>query len=223
MSQETKNEMSRPKYFTPNEVSVHNTMKDLWVSFLGKVYDLTPLCQKHGGDVLLKPIVAAGGKDISHWFDKKTKDIRACVDPETNCVFPHIPMGRFIHIPPRCPRTDWANDFGRPWWKDESYCIGLLSNKTRKIRIINTLTSQEQVLEVCSEEIMSEILQRYLVYNAHAASYTWKYNGNNLHMKKTLQANKVLDESEEFYTLSMDEDQFLPALHLYFNDDLTEL
>jgi len=42
-------------------------------------------------------------------------------------------------------------------------------------------------------------------------------------MKKTLQANKVLDESEEFYTLSMDEDQFLPALHLYFNDDLTEL
>ena len=70
---------------------------------------------------------------------------------------------------------------------------------------------------------MSEILQRYLVYNAHAASYTWKYNGNNLHMKKTLQANKVLDESEEFYTLSMDEDQFLPALHLYFNDDLTEL
>ena len=57
-------------------------------------------------------------------------------------------MGRFIHIPPRCPSTDWANDFGRPWWKDDSYCIGLLSNKTRKIRIINTLTSQEQILEV---------------------------------------------------------------------------
>ena len=57
-------------------------------------------------------------------------------------------MGRFIHIPPRCPRTDWANDFGRPWWKDDSYCIGLLSQKTRKIRIINTLTSQEQTLEV---------------------------------------------------------------------------
>lgn len=41
--------MARPKYYTPNEVSVHNTLKDLWVSFLGKVYDLTPLCQKHGG------------------------------------------------------------------------------------------------------------------------------------------------------------------------------
>ena len=40
---------SRPKYFTPNEVSVHNTLKDLWVSFLGKVYDLTPLCDKYSG------------------------------------------------------------------------------------------------------------------------------------------------------------------------------
>lgn len=39
----------RPKYFTPNEVSIHNTLKDLWVSFLGKVYDLTTLCEKHAG------------------------------------------------------------------------------------------------------------------------------------------------------------------------------
>ena len=77
--------------------------------------------------------------------------------------------------------------------------------------------------QVCSEEILSEILQRYLVYNKHAASYTWKYNGNNLDMNKTLEANDVIDESEEFYQLSMDEDQFLPALHLYFNDDLTEM
>ena len=39
----------RPKYYTPNEVSVHNTLKDIWVSFLGKVYDLTRLCEKHRG------------------------------------------------------------------------------------------------------------------------------------------------------------------------------
>ena len=39
----------RPKYYTPNEVSIHNTLKDLWVSFLGKVYDLTPLCEKNAG------------------------------------------------------------------------------------------------------------------------------------------------------------------------------
>ena len=69
---------------------------------------------------------------------------------------------------------------------------------------------------------MGEIQDRYFHYNAHAASYTWKYNGENLHMDKTLEENKVKDESEEFYKLGIDEDQFLPAIHLYFNDDLTE-
>jgi len=39
----------RSKYYTPNEVNIHNTLKDLWVSFLGKVYDLTPMCEKHAG------------------------------------------------------------------------------------------------------------------------------------------------------------------------------
>ena len=27
------------------------------------------------GDILLKPIVANAGKDISHWFDPDTKDV----------------------------------------------------------------------------------------------------------------------------------------------------
>lgn len=27
------------------------------------------------GDILLKPIVSAGGTDISHWFNTKTKDV----------------------------------------------------------------------------------------------------------------------------------------------------
>lgn len=27
---------------------------------------------------------------------------------------------------------------------------------------------------------MTEILDRYLPYNAHAASYTWKFNGINI-------------------------------------------
>ena len=41
-------------------------------------------------------------------------------------------------------------------------------------------------------------------------------------MTKTLQQNGISDESEAFYELNMDEDEFLPAIHLYFNDDLTE-
>ena len=84
--------MSRARYYTPSEVAAHNTSSDCWVSFLGKVYNLTPLCEEHSGiivntahyrdhssrsvgSVLLKPIVTHAGKDISHWFDPKTKDV----------------------------------------------------------------------------------------------------------------------------------------------------
>ena len=69
---------------------------------------------------------------------------------------------------------------------------------------------------------MNEILTRYVTYNNHAASYTWKYAGKNLDMDKTLQDNGIEDEDEEFYNLGMNEDQYLQAIHLYFNDDLTE-
>ena len=40
----------RPIFYTPNEVAIHNTIEDLWVSFLGKVYNLTPLCEKYKGE-----------------------------------------------------------------------------------------------------------------------------------------------------------------------------
>ncbi len=69
---------------------------------------------------------------------------------------------------------------------------------------------------------MSEILERYLNYNEHAASYTWKYNGTNLDMEKTLEENGIEDEDAEFDELGMFDDSCLSAIHLYFNDDLTE-
>lgn len=214
--------MTLQKYYTPGEVAIHNTIDDLWLSYLGKVYDLTELCQQYKGNVLLKPIIAAAGTDISHWFNPKTRDIRTHVDPLTGCTMPYTPHGRFIHIPPPCPSSDWCNDFGRPWWRDDSMAIGVLTTKTRVIIIINTLTSQEQEVEVCNEESINEILQRYLRYNEHAASYTWKYNNEVLDMEKSLQDNGIHDDDEEFYELSMTDNSFRQAVHLYFNDDLTE-
>nr|KAG5704715.1 hypothetical protein BaRGS_005171 [Batillaria attramentaria] len=69
---------------------------------------------------------------------------------------------------------------------------------------------------------MTEILDRYLRYNKHAASYTWKYDKRNLEMNKTLEQNGIHDDDEDFYELSMNDNSFLQAVHLYFNDDLTE-
>jgi len=42
------------------------------------------------------------------------------------------------------------------------------------------------MIEICTEETLNEILARYLNYNSHAGSYTWKYRGDKLNMSKTL-------------------------------------
>ena len=91
----------------------------------------------------------------------------------------------------------------------------------RRIRIINTLTHDEHTLEVCAEENIASIRQRYLAYNSHADSYIWKRLGKRLDMDATLEDNGIPDESEEFYQLNLSESFYCPAIHLYFADDLT--
>ncbi|XP_061664666.1 cytochrome b5 domain-containing protein 1 isoform X2 [Syngnathoides biaculeatus] len=188
---------NRPRFFTPAQVAAHNTAADLWVSFLGKVCDLTPLMKQHEGDVLLLPIMEFAGKDISSWFDPETRDVLTFVHPLTDCVSYYTPRGRFVHIPPAGPRSDWASDIEPAWWKDRRY-------------------------EVCSEETLAEILERYLPYNSHACSYTWKHNGASLDMSKTLSQNDVPDDDVKLQKLRLDCDLFTPAILLHFNDDLTE-
>ena len=95
-------------------------------------------------------------------------------------------MGRFLHVPAPSisKRFDGEEPTQLPWWKDDKYVIGKLSMKTRTIRIINTLTRHDHLLEVCQEETLEEILARYLQNNTHAASYTWKRLGKKLAMSK---------------------------------------
>lgn len=75
---------------------------------------------------------------------------------------------------------------------------------------------------MCSEENLNEILQRYLRYNCHARSYTWKHNGAVLDMNKTLSENNVPDDDLQLERLRLDRDAFTPAILLHYNDDLTE-
>jgi hypothetical protein len=38
-----------------------------------------------------------------------------------------VPMGRFIHVPPADPVSNWRNDFGLPWWQVcVMWCAGRL-------------------------------------------------------------------------------------------------
>ena len=112
--------------------------------------------------------------------------------------------------------------FDVPWWNDhEKYQIGRLTKKVRKITVMNTLTKDDQLLEVAHEENMNEILDRYMQYNVHAASYTWKRLGKVLDMSKTLTENDIADETQECIALGLDPDEYIPTIHLYFDDDLT--
>lgn len=83
------------------------------------------------------------------------------------------------------------------------------------------LTKHDDVLEVATEETINEILDRYLELNIHAASYTWKRLGRELNMDATLTENEIPDETMELMELGIDVDDYIPAVHLYFNDDLT--
>lgn len=83
-----------------------------------------------------------------------------------------------------------------PWWEDfDKFVVGRLTRKARKINVMNTLTKEEQELVVGKEETLNEILDRYLVYNSHATSYTWKRLGEVLKMDQTLEENGIPDES----------------------------
>ena len=92
---------------------------------------------------------------------------------------------------------------------------------------MNTLTEHLDIIDVCTEETITEILDRYKDYNDHAESYTWKRLQRKLDMELTLDENEVPDESEDHFAIyskdkKEEEDEYIPVLHLYFNDDLTE-
>ncbi|MEW5304731.1 MAG: hypothetical protein WDW38_009712 [Sanguina aurantia] len=216
------------RYYIPYEVASHSSPEDIWISFLGGVYDITPLVAENSG-VLVAPMLSAAGTDISHWFDPKTRDVKTHMDPITNLEQPYLPMGRFLHTAPVEPVCNWDTSFGKPWWKDTKYLIGNLSVKPRVVRVKNVLTGQDDQLEVPSEEAVVEIRERYLELNWHARSYTWKalitVDGvsefKELDLNLTLEDNGVMDESESFDDHQIGQEVYVPVLAVYWNDDLT--
>lgn len=123
------------------------------------------------------------------------------------------------------PRADFATNFGRPWWKDHAtYGVGLLTRRIRTLRVVNTLSSQETLIDVCCEELLCEIETRYSTHNAHTSSYTWKFDETVLDMNKTLEENGIKDERDQFENLSIDiaDEDTISEVQVYYNDDLTE-
>lgn len=218
------------RFFTPTEVRQHAFADDAYVSLNGKVLDLTVLIATYNARpkfaYLTKPLVQAAGSDISHWWDPQNDTLKTCVDINTGMRTYTQPMGRFPHVPTIYPDSNIDLEYDTPWWKDPQYIVGELTSKTRKVRIVNTLNGHEVTLEVCAEETLNDIVrERYLEINAHAHSYTWRRldpEPRDLDMTKTLDGNNIADETEEFEHLGLNADFYIPAINLYYNDDLTE-
>ncbi|XP_054706950.1 cytochrome b5 domain-containing protein 1-like [Uloborus diversus] len=110
-----------------------------------------------------------------------------------------------------------------PWWKSKEYVIGYLTKKPRWIKIKNTMIFKDVDLEVCTEDTIEDILEKYFKFNSHARSYTWRYGNETLDMKQTLENNGIPDTDEVAERLKMNPSLFIPTLNLYFNHDLTEM
>ena len=85
--------------------------------------------------------------------------LRTHIDPVTGLVCPFTPDGRFVHVPPPVPTLDWATDYDCPWWADPSMVVGRLSQVgERYIRVVNTLSRQEDTIKVGEYPPLQHIL-----------------------------------------------------------------
>ena len=94
-------------YYTLFEVSVHNDETDLWVSLLGKVYNLTKLIEINKNKKFIEPLLVFAGKDLSHWFNEDTEQVNSCIDPRTGQCRTWCPHGVFY------------DENSQPWWDSD--------------------------------------------------------------------------------------------------------
>ncbi|EGR30055.1 hypothetical protein IMG5_143490 [Ichthyophthirius multifiliis] len=215
----------KKRFYTLQDLKLHNTANDCWITFFNQIYDITALIQQNINSPFIKPLIEAAGSDITYWFDPLSKDPRVQIDLNTGLEKFYCPQGIFLHIQPSGPENiNLVEDLQTPWWKNPIFFIGRLTIRSSKINIINMLTQHEDLIEVPCEETINEILERYKQINAHAASYTWKRLGRPLDMELNLEENNIIDQTAEFERLGIPENEwYWPTIHLYFNDDLTVL
>ena len=210
-------------YYTPSQVSQHNLSTDCWVSFFSFVYDLTSIIAAHPAS-LTAPLLRFAGQDISFFFDAETREPKTCIDPVSGLRVFSTPYGPYPHIPPAFPSSSYRTDFETAWWEDERLRVGRLSSRTLTVRCLNTLTGQEDALQVAAEEKAAELRQRWMRLNGveDCSSYVFKLLGRVLDLSQTLEENGLKDERDEMDELGINGSEFIPVLHVYYDDQLVE-
>ncbi|XP_055921240.1 cytochrome b5 domain-containing protein 1 [Eupeodes corollae] len=199
------------KYYIYDEIVIHDKIDDFWVNIHRDVIDLTPLLQdrRDSWNLNLEYMLGFGGKDLSSYFYKDGTP-RCETSPQTGkkrVLFPPI-----VEV----TTSDMLRTKEKIWSQDPKYKIGKLTKQERQIRIINTLTGTTQLMKVCEEDTIYDIMVKYKrFYNFHASSYIWKKKPGS--KSRRLFFNKTLTENGFF----KENHGIPPSIWLYYSDDLT--
>ncbi|KAL7300740.1 hypothetical protein TKK_0006717 [Trichogramma kaykai] len=110
-------------------------------------------------------------------------------------------------------------------FNSKQYRRGWVTKNPRPCRITNTLTGQGAIISVCEEDSIRRIQERFMFYNPHCRSYTWKYEGKALDLDLTLTENGIPDDRDRLLECGLPTDNesiCVPEIFLFYNDDLTE-
>lgn len=62
-------------------------------------------------------------------------------------------------------------------------------------------------------------MERYSIFNNDPGSYTWRWNGQDVDMDKTMEENGIPDERDALGDLGLPPHLYIPGIFLYYNDD----
>jgi hypothetical protein len=156
----------------------------------------------------------------------RAAQLKTHVDPATNVRTPWTPVGRFLHVPTVAPVVGKAV-VGTPWWCRSDLVVGALTRSPRTFRVVNTLTSQADVVQFAGEDMVGEMQAKFHAVNRHCTSYTWKAMvGGGLRAldpAKTMADNGVADDSGELERVGLDrtDPAHVADICMWLNDDLT--
>lgn len=148
-------------------------------------------------------LIQFGGKDLS-WAFKNTGEPLMRINQYGKNVPVFLPVEE---------KESCNSDF---WWHDKKNIIGKITCIERRVRILNTLTRKIIFMNVCEEDTINMIKQKYLKrFNRDAHKYVWRKTGPHddnsgcLFMDKTLTQNQILYEKNEKLGIP-------PVLWLYY-------
>lgn len=170
-----------PPVLLSADVALHNRRGDAWVTLSGTVLDVTGVIDREPDARRAAVLLRRAGGAVDDLFDARTGEPRTFVSPVTGLREPFCPDGGGVPPPGVAlvaPTTEGFDASSTPWWRDGRLVVGRLSARPRgrRLRVINTLTGQDDVVDVPDELTLGEMQRRcFARFNSACGSaYEWR-------------------------------------------------